>query len=61
MGQVGQTGPAAPKMMLGQDDSCQNGPGYWCASPENAIECNVCLAAGGGGGGGGGGSCFFTV
>lgn len=41
MGQVGQTGPAAPKMMLGEDDSCQNGPGYWCASPENAIECNM--------------------
>lgn len=41
LGQVGQTGPAAPETMLGEDDSCQNGPGYWCASPENARECKM--------------------
>lgn len=41
MGQVGQTGPAAPNAILGKDNSCQNGPSYWCASPENARECKV--------------------
>jgi len=41
MGQVGQTGPAAPNAILGKDNSCQNGPSYWCASPENARECKM--------------------
>jgi len=38
LGQDGQTAGAA---LLGQDDSCQNGPAYWCASPENAKECQM--------------------
>lgn len=38
-GQVGQTGPAS--MNLGTDDSCQNGPAFWCSSEENARLCKA--------------------
>jgi len=41
LGQLGQTGAAAPNRMLGEDHSCQNGPAYWCASPENAKKCQM--------------------
>jgi len=41
LGQPGMTGVASPKNVLGEDDSCQNGPAYWCASPENARECKM--------------------
>eukprot|EP00057_Strongylocentrotus_purpuratus_P021219 XP_011675693.1 PREDICTED: proactivator polypeptide [Strongylocentrotus purpuratus] len=32
--------PRLPKRMLGQHE-CTRGPGYWCASMENAKECNM--------------------
>jgi len=49
-GQVGQTGIASPEAVLeaqtdtdvlGTDDSCENGPGFWCASVENAKLCGM--------------------
>ena len=47
-GQVGQTGPALGHK-LGTDDSCENGPSYWCSSEENAVQCKVRQGGGGGG------------
>jgi len=41
LGQPGQTGAASPNAVLGEDNSCENGPSYWCASPENARECKM--------------------
>jgi saposin len=39
-GQLGQTGPAA-RSNLGTDDSCENGPSYWCSSEETAVQCEA--------------------
>ncbi|XP_063968842.1 uncharacterized protein LOC129281952 isoform X2 [Lytechinus pictus] len=32
--------PRTPKRMLGRNE-CTRGPGYWCASKENAVQCNM--------------------